>query len=176
MFLVDLEMQMDGGGHERGYRSGTLSVPLIVGFAKAVEICLNKRKSENLKIKKLRDCLYYGIKSANPEVILNGSIDNRLNHNLNICFPDIDAETIVMEMEDIACSIGSACSSMEREPSHVLKALGYSNELAHSAIRFSLGRFNTMGEINRSIRIINETVERIKIKKFNRKNRFFNRV
>lgn len=173
---IDLEMQMDGGGHERGFRSGTLSVPLIVGFAKAVEICLNKRKSENLKLKKLRDCLYDGIKSANPEVILNGSIDNRLNHNLNICFPDIDAETILMKMGGVACSIGSACSSMEREPSHVLKALGHSNELAHSAIRFSLGRFNTMEEINRSIRIINQTVERIKIKKVNRKNRLFNKV
>ena len=173
---IDLEMQIDGGGHERGYRSGTLSVPLIVGFAKAVEICEKRQKSENLKLKKLRDCLYHGIKNAHPDVILNGSFDNRLNHNLNVCFPDIDAETIVMKTEGIACSIGSACGSMERKPSHVLKALGYSNELAHSAIRFSLGRFNTMEEINRSIGIINETVGHIKMKKIKRKSRFFNKV
>ena len=171
---IDLKMQIDGGGHERGYRSGTLSVPLIIGFSKALEICLSQRESEDIKLKKLRNRLFEGIKNSHPDIILNGSLEKRLNHNLNVCFPGLDAETIIMKMKGIACSTGSACSSMNLEPSHVIKALGYTNELAHSAIRFSLGRFNTDKEIDRSIRIINETVKHIRMKKSKRKNRFSN--
>ena len=169
---ITLKMQIEGGGHERGYRSGTLSVPLIIGFSKALEICLSQRESEDIKLKKLRNRLFNGIKSSHPDIILNGSIEKRLNHNLNVCFPGLDAETIIMKMKGIACSTGSACSSMNLEPSHVMRALGYPNELAHSAIRFSLGRFNTDKEIDDSIRIINETVKYIKMKKGQRKNRF----
>ena len=171
---IDLKMQIDGGGHERGYRSGTLSVPLIIGFSKALEICLSQRESEDIKLKKLRNRLFEGIKNSHPDIILNGSLEKRLNHNLNVCFPGLDAETIIMKMKGIACSTGSACSSMNLEPSHVIKVLGYTNELAHSAIRFSLGRFNTDKEIDRSIRIINETVKHIRMKKSKRKNRFSN--
>ena len=168
---VTLEMQIDGGGHERGFRSGTLSVPLIIGFAKAVEICLESRESENNYLRKLRDRLFEGIKDEHSDIIVNGNLKRRLVHNLNLCFPDLDAETIIMKMKGIACSTGSACSSMNLEPSHVIKALGHSNELAHSAIRFSLGRFNTYQEIDQSIIEINKILNDLKVKKFERKNK-----
>ena len=168
---VDLEMQIDGGGHEKGFRSGTLSVPLIIGFAKALEICLKYRESEKKYLKKLRDKLFIGIKKSHPDIILNGSMENRLTHNLNLCFPNLDAETIIMKMKGIACSTGSACSSLNLEPSHVIKALGHSTELAHSAIRFSLGRFNSYEEIDQSIIEINKVLDNLKAKKFERKNK-----
>jgi len=147
---VKLEMQIDGGGHERGLRSGTLAVPQIVGFAKAVELFMDCKNEENQRLSNLRDKMLQAIKYSHPDVILNGSIDQRLAHNLNLCFPGLEAESLIMKMKDIACSTGSACSSANLEPSHVIKALGYGNELAHSAIRFSLGRFNTEEEIFRS--------------------------
>ena len=167
---VTLEMQIDGGGHERGFRSGTLSVPLIVGFAKALEISLRSRESESQYLRKLRDDLFYGIKSQHADVIVNGSLENGLSHNLNLCFPKLDAETMIMKMKRIACSAGSACSSMSLEPSHVIKALGHDTELAHSAIRFSLGRFNTEKEIEAVILEVNSTVNDLKLSKQNRKN------
>ena len=166
---VTVEMQIDGGGHERGFRSGTLPVPLIVGFAKAVEISLQKRKSEYVFLKKLRDNLFYGIKSKHPDVIVNGSMDNGLSHNLNLCFPGLDSETLIMKMKGIACSAGSACSSTNLEPSHVIKALGRDNELALSAIRFSVGRFNTQEEIESAIIEINSVVNTIKSGKIKRR-------
>tara|TARA_Y100000588_G_C14164012_1_gene886109 strand:- start:235 stop:1413 length:1179 start_codon:yes stop_codon:yes gene_type:complete len=166
---VTVEMQIDGGGHERGFRSGTLPVPLIVGFAKAVEISLQKRKSEYVFLKKLRDNLFYGIKSKHPDVIVNGSMDNGLSHNLNLCFPGLDSETLIMKMKGIACSAGSACSSTNLEPSHVIKALGRDNELALSAIRFSVGRFNTQEEIESAIIEVNSVVNTIKSGKIKRR-------
>ena len=166
---VTVEMQIDGGGHERGFRSGTLPVPLIVGFAKAVEISLQKRKSEYVFLKKLRDNLFYGIKNKHPDVIVNGSMDNGLSHNLNLCFPGLDSETLIMKMKGIACSAGSACSSTNLEPSHVIKALGRDNELALSAIRFSVGRFNTQEEIESAIIEINSVVNTIKSGKIKRR-------
>jgi len=166
---VTVEMQIDGGGHERGFRSGTLPVPLIVGFAKAVEISLQKRKSEYVFLKKLRDNLFYGIKNKHPDVIVNGSMDNGLSHNLNLCFPGLDSETLIMKMKGIACSAGSACSSTNLEPSHVIKALGRDNELALSAIRFSVGRFNTQEEIESAIIEVNSVVNTIKSGKIKRR-------
>jgi len=161
---VKLEMQMDGGGHERGLRSGTLAVPQIVGFAKAVELFMDCKNEENQRLSNLRDKMLQAIKYSHPDVILNGSIDQRLAHNLNLCFPGLEAESLIMKMKDIACSTGSACSSANLEPSHVIKALGYGNELAHSAIRFSLGRFNTEEEIDIAIAEIISTVYIIKKK------------
>ena len=161
---VKLEMQMDGGGHERGLRSGTLAVPQIVGFAKAVELFMDCKNEENQRLSNLRDKMLQAIKYSHPDVILNGSIDQRLTHNLNLCFPGLEAESLIMKMKDIACSTGSACSSANLEPSHVIKALGYGNELAHSAIRFSLGRFNTEEEIEIAIAEVISTVSIIKKK------------
>ncbi len=162
---VNLEMQIDGGGHERGLRSGTLPVPLIIGFGKAIEISLQNRQSEYSFLGKLRDNLFNGIKNRHSDVILNGSVENGLSHNLNLCFPGLDAETMIMRMKRIACSTGSACSSANLEPSHVLKAIGRDNELAHSALRFSIGRFNTIEEIDSAIIEINSVVNRIKSSK-----------
>ncbi len=161
---VKLEMQIDGGGHERGLRSGTLAVPQIVGFAKAVELFMDCKNEENQRLSNLRDKMLQAIKYSHPDVILNGSIDQRLAHNLNLCFPGLEAESLIMKMKDIACSTGSACSSANLEPSHVIKALGYGNELAHSAIRFSLGRFNTEEEIEIAIAEVISTVSIIKKK------------
>ncbi len=144
---VELELQMDGGGHERGFRSGTLPVALIVGFGKAVELCSRNQDSENKRLKQYCDQLIDDIMTAHTDVILNGSREKRLSNNLNLCFPGIEAETLIMNMKNIACSTGSACTSASLEPSHVITALGYDTELAHTAIRFSLGRFNNADEI-----------------------------
>ena len=162
---ISLEMQMDGGGHERGYRSGTLPVPLIVGFSKAMEISVQKKESEYHSLGKLRNLLLNGIKSKHSDIILNGDSKNSLSHNLNLCFPNLEAETIIMKMKGIACSAGSACSSNSLEPSHVIKALGHNNELAHSAIRFSVGRFTTQTEIEKAIFEINSVVSFLKSKR-----------
>ena len=170
---VNLEMQIDGGGHERGLRSGTLPVPLIIGFGKAIEISLQNRQSEYSFLGKLRDNLFKGIKNRHSDVILNGSVENGLSHNLNLCFPGLDAETMIMRMKRIACSTGSACSSTNLEPSHVLKAIGRDNELAHSALRFSIGRFNTIEEIDSAIIEINSVVNRIKSSKQKRRRTNF---
>ena len=166
---VNLEMQIDGGGHERGLRSGTLPVPLIIGFGKAIEISLQNRQSEYIFLGKLRDNLFNGIKNRHSDVILNGSVENGLSHNLNLCFPGLDAETMIMRMKRIACSTGSACSSANLEPSHVLKAIGRDNELAHSALRFSIGRLNTQEEIEFAISEINSVVDAIQSAKLKRK-------
>ena len=159
---VRLEMQMDGGGHERGFRSGTLPVPQIVGLGKAIELCLKTKDEESQLLKILRDLMLESIQEAHPDVILNGSLEQRLAHNLNLCFPGLEAESIIMKMKTIACSTGSACSSANLEPSHVIKAIGRDSEIAHSAIRFSLGRFTTKDEIHFAIQEINRTVSELK--------------
>ena len=161
---VVLEMQMDGGGHERGQRSGTLAVHQIVGFSKAAELSIGCKDEENHRLGSFRDKMFQKIKSSHPDVILNGSIKLRLPHNLNLCFPGLEAESMIMKMKNVACSTGSACSSANLEPSHVLKALGRDSELAHSAIRFSLGRYNTENEIDFAIKEIVNTVSLIKKK------------
>ena len=164
---VELELQMDGGGHERGFRSGTLPVALIVGFGKAVKLCSQNRDSENKRLKQYRDQLIDNIMSAHTDVILNGSRDQRLSNNLNLCFPGLEAETLIMNMKNIACSTGSACSSASLEPSHVITALGYDTELAHTAIRFSVGRFNNADEIGAAGKIIINAATASKQKKSN---------
>jgi len=164
---VELELQMDGGGHERGFRSGTLPVALIVGFGKAVELCSRDRDSENKRLKQYRDQLIDDIMTAHTDVILNGSREQRLSNNLNLCFPGIEAETLIMNMKNIACSTGSACTSSSLEPSHVITALGYDTELAHTAIRFSLGRFNNADEIAAAGKMIINAATAAKQKKSN---------
>ena len=159
---VRLEMQMDGGGHERGFRSGTLPVPQIVGLGKAIELCLKTKDEESQRLKILRDLMLRSIQKVHPDVILNGSLEQRLVHNLNLCFPGLEAESIIMKMKTVACSTGSACSSANLEPSHVIKAIGRDSEIAHSAIRFSLGRFTTKDEIHFAIQEINRTVSELK--------------
>jgi cysteine desulfurase len=145
---VRLVAQMDGGGHERGMRSGTLPVPLIVGFGKACEIMAQEGKSENATLAALRDRLRERIMRQLDEVYLNGSVEHRLPGNLNISFNFVEGEGLMMGIKDVAVSSGSACTSASLEPSYVLRALGVGDELAHSSIRFGLGRFNTEEEVD----------------------------
>jgi cysteine desulfurase len=145
---VRLVAQMDGGGHERGMRSGTLAVPLIAGFGKACDILSREGEAESAKIAGLRERLRSRIMSRLDEVYINGSIAHRLPGNLNISFNFVEGEGLMMAMKDVAVSSGSACTSASLEPSYVLRALGVGDELAHSSIRFGLGRFNTEEEVD----------------------------
>src|ERR1019366_7110104 len=145
---VRLVAQMDGGGHERGMRSGTLAVPLIVGFGKACDIMLREGKAESVKLAALRERLRSRIMGQLDEVYINGSIEHRLPGNLNISFNFVEGEGLMMAIKDVAVSSGSACTSARLEPSYVLRALGVGDELAHSSIRFGLGRFNTEEEVD----------------------------
>jgi len=156
---VELVEQITGGGHEHGRRSGTLPVHQIVGFGKAVTIC---DPSENDELSFLQNMLINGVMAVHSDVHLNGSTDHRLANNINFSFPGLDAETLIIKMKGIACSTGSACSTANLEPSHVLKAIGLKNEMAHSSIRFSLGRFNTKEEIRMAIEEINRVVLALK--------------
>lgn len=148
---VRLAPMMDGGGHERGMRSGTLAVPLIVGFGKAVELCEQEMSTESVCIAKLRDRLHEGIMSKLEEVYLNGHPTQRLPGNLNLSFAYVEGEALLMGVKEIALSSGSACTSATLEPSYVLRALGVGSELAHSSIRFGLGRFTTAEEVEYTI-------------------------
>jgi cysteine desulfurase len=145
---VRLVAQMDGGGHERGMRSGTLNVPGIVGFGKAADIMLKEGKEEAQKLIALRDRLHKKLTSSLEEVYLNGSVEHRLPGNLNVSFNFVEGEAMMMAIKDVAVSSGSACTSASLEPSYVLRALGVGDELAHSSIRFGLGRFNTEEEVD----------------------------
>jgi cysteine desulfurase len=139
---------MDGGGHERGMRSGTLNVPGIVGLGAACEICRQEMPEEAKRLRFLRDKLKNKLMSELDEVYINGSWEHRLPHNLNISFAYVEGESLLMGINDIAVSSGSACTSATLEPSYVLKALGAGDDLAHSSIRFGIGRFNTEEEID----------------------------
>jgi cysteine desulfurase len=145
---VRLVAQMDGGGHERGMRSGTLAVPLIAGFGKAAEIMTREGKAESAKLLILRERLRARIMGRLDEVYVNGSMEHRLPGNLNISFNFVEGEGLMMAIKDVAVSSGSACTSASLEPSYVLRALGVGDELAHSSIRFGLGRFNTEEEVD----------------------------
>jgi len=145
---VRLTAQMDGGGHERGFRSGTLNVPSIVGFGKAVELAITEMPEESKRLIFLRDKLRRGIQDAIDETYVNGSMEHHLPGNLNISFNYVEGESLLMGLKDIALSSGSACTSASLEPSYVLKALGVGDELAHSSLRFGIGRFNTEEEID----------------------------
>jgi cysteine desulfurase len=145
---VQLSAIIDGGGHERGMRSGTLNVPSIVGLGKACEICMQEMDSEGKRLGALRDRLKDRIMSRLDETYVNGSWEHRLPHNLNISFAYVEGESLLMGINDVAVSSGSACTSATLEPSYVLKALGTGDDLAHSSIRFGLGRFNTEAEVD----------------------------
>ncbi len=145
---VRLVAQMDGGGHERGNRSGTLNVPGIVGFAKACEIMKSEGAEENARLLRLRSRLHKKLTDALDMVFLNGSAEHRLAGNLNVSFSFVEGEGLMMAIKDVAVSSGSACTSASLEPSYVLRAMGLDEELAHSSIRFGLGRFNTEEEVD----------------------------
>jgi cysteine desulfurase len=159
---VQLTAQMDGGGHERGMRSGTLNVPGIAGFGKAAEICRESLADEVARSRALRDRLKDRIMAGLDEVYINGSMEHRLPHNLNISFAYVEGESLLMGINDIAVSSGSACTSATLEPSYVLKALGAGDDLAHSSIRFGIGRFNTEEEIDFTAQKVVEVVRKLR--------------
>ncbi|HEY2119206.1 MAG TPA: IscS subfamily cysteine desulfurase [Candidatus Acidoferrum sp.] len=145
---VQLAAILDGGGHERGMRSGTLNVPGIVGLGMACEIAQNEMAEESVRLKALRDRLKTKLEAKLDEVFINGSLEYRLPHNLNMSFAYVEGESLLMGINDIAVSSGSACTSATLEPSYVLKALGVGEDLAHTSIRFGLGRFTTEEEVD----------------------------
>ncbi len=145
---VQLTAQMDGGGHERGMRSGTLNVPGIVGLGEACAIAQAEMPEESKRLQAMRDRLRAKFEVALDEVFINGSMEHRLPHNLNMSFAYVEGESLLMGIDDIAVSSGSACTSATLEPSYVLKALGLGDDMAHTSIRFGLGRFNTDAEID----------------------------
>ena len=159
---VRIDPLIDGGGHERGMRSGTLPVPMIVGFGKAAEIAKAEMKDEAVYLEKLRERLYKGITSKLTETYVNGSMEHRLPGNLNISFAFVEGESLLMALKDVAVSSGSACTSASLEPSYVLRALGVGDELAHTSIRFGIGRFNTEAEIDYVIDLVVKSVERLR--------------
>ena len=159
---IRIDPMIDGGGHERGMRSGTLPVPMIVGFGKAAELSKDEMAAEAIRLTALRDRLYRGITSKLQEVYVNGTMDSRLPGNLNISFAFVEGESLLMALKDVAVSSGSACTSASLEPSYVLRALGAGDDLAHSSIRFGIGRFNTESEIDFVIDIVVKSVERLR--------------
>ena len=159
---VRIVPMFDGGGHERGMRSGTLPVPLIVGFGKAVELCEDEMPAESRRIAAMRDRLQIGIMSGMEDVYLNGHPTQRLPNNLNISFAYVEGESMLMGVKEIALSSGSACTSATLEPSYVLRAVGVGSDLAHSSIRFGLGRFNTDQEVDYTIKRITEIVTKLR--------------
>ena len=159
---VQLVPIMDGGGHERGMRSGTLNVTGIVGLGKAAEIAGDEMAEEHQRIMTLRERLRKGIMDRTPQVYINGSMDHRLAGNLNISFAYVEGESLLMGIKDIAVSSGSACTSASLEPSYVLKAIGVGDDLAHSSIRFGLGRFNTQEEVDFAVEMVVEAVNRLR--------------
>jgi len=159
---VKVTAQMDGGGHERGMRSGTLNVPGIVGFGKACEICLNEMESEAKRLSALRDKLENALMKI-EEAYINGSKQHRLPHVTNISFKYVEGEGLLMGFnKDIAVSSGSACTSASLEPSYVLKALGLGDDLAHSSLRFGLGRFTTEDQIDYTVEAVTKTVNKLR--------------
>jgi cysteine desulfurase len=159
---VRIVAQMDGGGHERGMRSGTLPVPLIVGFGKAVELCEQEMTTESKRLSTMRDRLQTAITGKLEEVYLNGHTTERLPNNLNLSFAYVEGESLLMGLKEIALSSGSACTSATLEPSYVLRALGVGSDLAHSSIRFGLGRFNTEDEVDYVAKRIIEVVTKLR--------------
>lgn len=159
---VRLAAQMDGGGHERGNRSGTLNVPGIVGFGKAAQIMSEEGEADSAKILALRERLHKKITGALDEVHLNGSVRDRLPGNLNLSFSFVEGEAMMMAIKDVAVSSGSACTSASLEPSYVLRALGVGDELAHSSIRFGLGRFNTEEEVDFVANLVIDKVQKLR--------------
>lgn len=164
--IVRLQPQIFGGGQEHGLRSGTLNSPGIVGFAKAVEIAVAEIPAEAQRLARLRDRLYQGLLSEISDVSLNGPAldrpDLRMAGNLNVAFAYVQGEALILEMKDLALSSGSACTSVNPEPSHVLRALGLDDDLTKSSLRFGLGRFNTEEEVDFAVAAIAEAVHRLR--------------
>ncbi len=158
---VRLEAQMHGGGHERGMRSGTLATHQIVGMGEAFRIAKEEMDVENARIKALRDRLWAGL-STMEEVHVNGDMNQRVPHNLNVSFNFVEGESLMMAIKDVAVSSGSACTSASLEPSYVLRALGRSDELAHSSIRFTVGRFTTETEIDAVVKLLQEKIGKLR--------------
>lgn len=158
---IRLEAQIHGGGHERGMRAGTLATHQIVGMGEAFRLAKEEMATENERIKMLRDKLWNGIKDM-EEVYLNGDLERRVPHNLNVSFNYVEGESLLMALKDMAVSSGSACTSASLEPSYVLRALGLNDELAHSSIRFSLGRFTTEEEIDYVIKVILNSIDKLR--------------
>ncbi len=158
---IRIEAQMHGGGHERGMRSGTLPTHQIVGMGEAFRIARLEMKAENLQIRRLRDRLLAGLEEID-EVYVNGDMDHRVPHNLNISFNFVEGESLIMAVKDIAVSSGSACTSASLEPSYVLRALGRSDELAHSSIRFSIGRFTTEEDVDYTIALMKSKIGKLR--------------
>ena len=158
---IRLEAQMHGGGHERGFRSGTLATHQIVGMGEAFRIARLEMAAENDRIRMLRDKLLAGIKDM-EEVYVNGDLDHRVPHNLNVSFNFVEGESLIMGIKELAVSSGSACTSASLEPSYVLRALGRNDELAHSSIRFTIGRFTTEQDIEFAIKLLKERIQKLR--------------
>ena len=158
---IRIEAQMHGGGHERGMRSGTLATHQIVAMGEAFRIARIEMQLENERIRKLRDKLLHGLQDM-EEVYVNGDLKQRIPHNLNISFNYVEGESLIMAVKDIAVSSGSACTSASLEPSYVLRALGRSDELAHSSIRFSIGRFTTEADVDFTIQLLKEKIQKLR--------------
>ena len=159
---VQITSQMDGGGHERGMRSGTMNVPAIAGFGKAAELCRLEMAEESKRLRFLRDKLRAKLERELDEVFINGDMEHRLPHNLNMSFAYVEGESLLMGINDIAVSSGSACTSATLEPSYVLKALGVGDDLAHTSIRFGLGRFTTEEEVDYVATRMIDTVRKLR--------------
>jgi len=158
---VRIEAQMHGGGHERGMRSGTLPTHQIVGMGEAFRLAKVEMATENERVRMLRDRLWKGL-SQIEEVYINGDLDRRVPHNLNVSFNFVEGESLIMAIKDIAVSSGSACTSASLEPSYVLRALGRSDELAHSSIRFTVGRFTTADEIDYTVDLLHRKIAKLR--------------
>ncbi|MXR35629.1 IscS subfamily cysteine desulfurase [Craterilacuibacter sinensis] len=158
---VRLEAQMHGGGHERGFRSGTLATHQIAGMGEAFRIARMDMHAENERIRMLRDRLWHGIQDM-EEVYINGDVEQRVPHNLNVSFNFVEGESLIMAIKDLAVSSGSACTSASLEPSYVLRALGRNDEMAHSSIRFTIGRFTTEEEIDYAIKLLKEKIGKLR--------------
>jgi cysteine desulfurase len=158
---IRIEAQMHGGGHERGMRSGTLATHQIVGMGEAFRLAREEMVEENTRIRRLRDKLLNGLQSM-EEVYVNGDLEHRVPHNLNISFNYVEGESLIMAVKGIAVSSGSACTSASLEPSYVLRALGRSDELAHSSIRFSIGRFTTEADVDYTINLMKSKIDKLR--------------
>ncbi|MGN6581123.1 MAG: IscS subfamily cysteine desulfurase [Bordetella sp.] len=158
---VRIEAQMHGGGHERGFRSGTLATHQIVGMGEAFRLAREEMGTENERIRMLRDRLYKGLTQI-EETYVNGSMEHRVPHNLNVSFNYVEGESLIMAIKELAVSSGSACTSASLEPSYVLRALGRNDELAHSSIRFTIGRFTTEQEIDFAVDLIKRRVGKLR--------------
>jgi cysteine desulfurase len=158
---VRLEAQMHGGGHEKGFRSGTLATHQIVGMGEAFRIAREEMATESERIRMLRDRLLAGLRDM-EEIYVNGDLEHRVPHNLNVSFNFVEGESLIMGMKELAVSSGSACTSASLEPSYVLRALGRNDELAHSSIRFTIGRFTTQEDIDFAVRLIKERIGKLR--------------